>query len=150
MKSGEDRRPGALAPDRIAGLLCLASGLALVFLVIPAQTEPVDTGWVKPDTVPTAMAWVIAAGGLWLLAAPGRSDAPPRRELLRAAAGFAGFAAVLVAMDRWGFVATGPAMALGLMLAMGERRPRWLVAGAVAMPFAIWAGVQVGLGRPLP
>jgi len=50
----------------------------------------------------------------------------------------------------FGFVYVGPALALAIMLMIGERRPIWLVAGFVAMPALIWFLVVQVLGRALP
>jgi len=136
--------------NRISGAVCAAFGLLLYFVIIPYDTEVVDYGWVRPQTVPNAMAWLlVAAGGLLALRPTGDTDFQWRR------AGRAGLFLLLVAVgvaliDRFGFLAVSPALALAVMALMGEKRLLWLVCGTVATPAFIWLAVSVLLQRPLP
>ena len=136
--------------DRLSGLAVAGFGAVLLLWVIPGQVEPVDYGWIRPETLPN-----LAAGGLLLLgllqAANGGGEAClPLRPTVRALL-YLGYTAVAVwAMGRLGFVWVAPAMVLLLMLWIGERRPLWLGLGAAAVPAVVW-GVVVGLlGRTLP
>lgn len=136
--------------NRISGLLVAVAGLALLFVVIPAQTETVDYGWVRPKTVPDILA--VALIGLGLAQAVWAHGATELDGWTSLRAGlFLAFAAVSVAaMGRVGFVAVAPVMMLALMLWLGERRPLWLGIGTIAIPGLIWVVVIVLLDRTLP
>lgn len=136
--------------DRCSGLFFAALGLLLFFVVIPYDTEVVDYGWVRPQTVPNAMAWVLTILGAVLVIRPGGSVPFDPRRSLRAGFFLAILGAGLVLIDRFGFVAVAPVLALGLMVLIGERRPFWLFLGTIALPFLIWFTVTILLQRPLP
>lgn len=136
--------------NRISGLLVAALGALLLFRVIPAQVEDVAYGWVRPETVPNAVAAGFVVLGLaQAVLARGATD------LAAASAIRAGLYLAIAALAAWamgqaGFVWVAPAMMLVLMLLIGERRPVWLGLGVVVLPAAVW-GVVVGLlDRPLP
>ena len=52
-------------------------------------------------------------------------------------------------MASFGFVLVAPVLAFAIMVLIGERRPGWLVTGALVMPAMIWVFVVQILGRPL-
>jgi len=136
--------------NRLSGLFCIGFGLLLYLVIIPFDTEVVDYGWVRPQTLPNAMAWILVAAGTVLTVKPsGDVDFNYRRSLR--AAFFLGLLSVGVfAISQLGFLAVSPVLALALMLSIGERRPVWLILGTAGLPFAIWLVVSVLLDRPLP
>lgn len=136
--------------NRVSGLACAAFGAALLFWIIPTATEEVSYGWVRPQTVPTAMAWVILIGGLGIALRPEDGIAPDGPAFARAALLFALVALGCVAIDWTGFVVVAPVLALAVMLWMGMRSWLWLAIGAFGVPFVTWLAAEVLLGRPLP
>ncbi len=137
--------------ERIAALLIIAAGLFLLFFVIPRETETVEYGWIAPRTAPTvAAAILIGAAAVQLFSNSG--DAARWRPVivLRAAAFFAMVAAAVLAMPHLGFRVVAPVLALAIMLTVRERRRRWLLFGAAALPAVIWWVVVELLGRRLP
>lgn len=136
--------------NRLAGLALVLAGLGLAVLVVPAHTETVGYGWLRPATLPTLAAALTALAGLALAVWPrGRIDAEARVSL-RVAGYLALSGVALLAMTRLGYLAAMPAFGLVVMLATGERRWLWLAAGAGLLPLALWAIVVLVLGRPLP
>jgi putative tricarboxylic transport membrane protein len=147
----------SLPPERIdmtmtrsSGLFFALLGLALYAIIIPHETESVDYGGLRPETIPNLAALVLLAAGAKLALAPEGSAGLIGSQALRAAAflGLAGLAAFL--MGRFGFAHVAPAYAAVQMLLIGERRPLWLLAGVVIFPSLIWFAVTVVLDRPLP
>jgi putative tricarboxylic transport membrane protein len=136
--------------DRASGLFFLLSGLALYLFIIPAYVEQAEGGWVHPDTIPNAVAIVLALGGAALALRPSRHQIQEASEFARAGLYFALLMAGLLLMGQFGFVYVAPPLALAVMLMIGERRPLWLIAGAAAMPAAIWLLVVQVLDRALP
>lgn len=136
--------------DRYSGLFFAALGLLLFFVIVPYDTEVVDYGWVRPQTVPNAMAWLLTATGVLLAFRP-NGDVPfDLRRSLRAGLFLAILGAGLFLIGRFGFVAVAPGLALLIMILIGERRPFWLILGTVGLPALIWFTVTILLQRPLP
>lgn len=125
-------------------------GLAMFFQVIPAYVEVTDEGNIAPSTLPNWISIIIALGGAALVLKPTDHQTQDMRAFLITA----GYVAVLTigiyTMSLFGFVYVGPILALAIMLMIGERRPLWLFAGAVAMPALIWFLVVHVLHRVLP
>ncbi|HSM42994.1 MAG TPA: tripartite tricarboxylate transporter TctB family protein [Afifellaceae bacterium] len=139
-----------MTANRISGLLVALCGLLLWLVVIPANTETVGSGWIRPDTLPQACAVALIGLGLIQSLPRGRSLEPTGAEVLRAGL-FAALAFLAVwAMTVAGFRLAAPAFALALMLLVGERRPGWLAVGAVGVPAAIWLTAVPLLDRTLP
>jgi len=136
--------------NRLLGLFFAAFGLVLLFWVIPAQTEVIQSGWMRPRTLPNVTAALIAIAGVMLAVRPRGAVAFEWRSAGRAALYLSVVAAGLWLIDLFGFELVGPPMALAMMLLIGERRPFWLVVGAVGVPLALWLVVPVLLDRPLP
>lgn len=136
--------------NRISGLAVALFGLVLITWIIPANTETVERGWMRPQTIPdTCAVLLIALGVIHAVFPTGKVIMRPK-ETLRAI-GYAIVALLaLWAMDRFGFLIAAPVFALVIMLLVGEKRPVWLAAGAVALPITIWVTVVVLLGRTLP
>lgn len=139
-----------ISADRASGAFFVLFGLALYFLVIPAQVEVVEGGNLAPSTMPNILAWVLVICGAILVVKPTDFQTQGMRPFLVTAA----YSAVLVlgiyAMSLWGFEFVAPPLALVIMLMIGERRPLWLILGAVIMPLLIWFLVTYPLGRALP
>ncbi len=137
--------------ERLIGLFCLVLAAALYLLVIPAQTEVENSGWLRPQTLPNLAAWLIALCGAAMLLVPGHQPpAPHAPTLARAAVNLALLLAGVALMSAVGFIWAAPAIALAIMLMIGERRLPWLALGALGMPLLIWFAVAVLLDRPLP
>lgn len=136
--------------NRSSGLFFVAFGIVLYFVVIPYDTEPVDYGWVRPQSVPNAMAWIIAIAGLVQLIRPRGGISADIARMSRAALHLLIVACGVLAISQFGFRLVSPLLALTIMLTVGERRPVWLVLGVIGIPVLIWFVVAVLLGRPLP
>jgi putative tricarboxylic transport membrane protein len=137
--------------NRGSGLAITLAGLALLLFVIPDQVEVVDYGWVRPETVPNAMAVALIGLGLFQAILPTGGTSSWRMSPALRALGYLAVTALGVwAMGRFGFVAVAPVMVLVLMLLIGERRPFWLGLGVLAMPAVIWLTVTQLLDRTLP
>lgn len=138
------------AVHRLSGLAVAALGAAVVLWLVPAHTETVDTGWMRPQTLPRLCGLALILLGLVQAVGSGPVALPPRAVVGRTARAFAVAVAGLWAMAQTGFVWAAPPLALVLMLLTGERRPAWLAGGTVLVPAAIWAVVVPLLGRSLP
>lgn len=136
--------------NRFLGLFFAAFGLLMLFVIIPQQTEIIDYGWMRPQTLPNAMAVVIAVAGVVLALCPRGEVSFEWRPAGRAAVYLAVVAGGVWLIDRFGFELIAPLLALALMLLIGERRPGWLALGVAGIPLAIWLAVAVLLDRPLP
>lgn len=136
--------------DRLSGAFFAVFGVLLLAVVIPQHTEEVGYGWMRPQSLPAAMALVIAVAGLLVALRPVGETAFEPRLALRAGLYLGVLVAGVWLISRFGFEIVAAPFALAVMLMIGERRVLWLGVGAVAMPLAIWFAVAVLLGRPLP
>lgn len=145
-----------LSADRLSGVFFLLFGLAMYFLVIPNYVEITDEGNLAPNTLPNWISIIITLCGAALILKPTQLLKPTQHETqnLQAFLITGAYVAILVAgiyaMSLFGFVYIAPVLALAIMVMIGERRPLWLIAGAVAMPAIIWFFVIHVLGRVLP
>ncbi|MEM8812322.1 MAG: hypothetical protein AAGF59_06850, partial [Pseudomonadota bacterium] len=128
---------GTRSIERMTGAVVAALGLLLFLVVIPYDTETVEYGWVRPDTVPNATAFIIIFCGVLLALRPGGVGATTGRGIGLAIGYLLLVGAAVIAMIWFGFLPVAPVLALALMLAMGERRPLWLVGGVVVLPALI-------------
>jgi putative tricarboxylic transport membrane protein len=136
--------------NRLSGLAVSLFGLTMLVVIIPDQIELVDYGWVRPKTVPDAMAVALILLGLAQAVTATGTISWRTGPALRAL-GFLAITTVAIwAMDRFGFIVVAPVMMLVLMLLIGERRPLWLGLGVLAVPAAIWWTVIWLLDRTLP
>lgn len=139
-----------MTANRISGLLVALAGLLLWLVVIPANTETVGSGWIRPETLPLACAAALVVLGLLQAIPRGKPIEVSGADVLRAAL-FAALAFLAVwAMAAGGFRLAAPVFALALMLLVGERRPVWLAIGAIGVPAAIWLTAVPLLDRTLP
>ena len=125
-----------MTANRISGLVVLLFALALYFLIIPAHTETVGSGWLKPDTLPLVAACALGFLGL--------------AQIYRARGDTSIGTTALALMSLFGFVIGGiPAIALFMALS-GERRALLIGATSLAVPVMIWFFIVELLGRSLP
>ena len=143
--------------DLFGGIALLAFSLAMIFVVIPAETEEGAWHGLSPYFYPIVMmAGIAAASAILALQAWRRRD-PEEPEFplsLRQLAMFGLAAAIILAgvlaIHFFGAWIGGPALIAGLMLFMGERRPVRLVATSVIPVAVVHALVLYVLGSPLP
>ena len=64
--------------DRLVGLTLAILGLLLLFVVFPIAIEDIEGGSIQPNTLPNALAGLLAVCGLILVLRPGQL---PKREL---------------------------------------------------------------------
>lgn len=136
--------------NRLLGLFLALFGLLLLLVVIPWQTEVIDYGWMRPRTLPNAMAALVTLCGVMLALRPRGAVDFAWRPAGRAACYLALLSAGLWCIDRFGFELVAPPLALVMMVMIGERRPLWLALGVAGVPLVIWLAVPVLLNRPLP
>lgn len=139
-----------LSADRLSGVFFLLFGLAMYFLVIPNYVEITDEGNLAPNTLPNWISIIITLCGAALILKPTQHETQNLQAFLITGAYVAILVAGIYAMSLFGFVYIAPVLALAIMVMIGERRPLWLIAGAVAMPAIIWFFVIHVLGRVLP
>ena len=139
---------------RISTLAVLLAALAAVFYVIPAGTEVIDYGTFSPGTVPTVLAWIIAALALVQLVLPQGGAGPEATLTLstfaRAALIFGVTLLAVWLMPRIGFLPAAIGISATAAFVMQERRPVWLGLCTVGLPVLIWAIVTQLLDRTLP
>jgi putative tricarboxylic transport membrane protein len=136
--------------NRLSGLAVSLFGLALLLWLIPAHTETVDYGWMRPDTLPRACAWGLLTLGLVQAAVPRGGVALDRGEVLWVAALVVVSGVAIWAMGRVGFLVVAPLFAALLVALIRERRWPWILAAVAGAPALTWLVVSVLLNRPLP
>lgn len=137
--------------DRVAGLLFVAFGLLLYFLVIPVQTEPAEANaFVAPATVPNGIAWLLVVLGVWLFIKPTVVTTEAWKNLPRAVLFLAVITGGVALMEWFGFVIVAPVLGITLVWLMGERRPVWIGLAVLVMPALIWLLIVPVLDRVLP
>lgn len=136
--------------NRLSGLAFSVFGLLLLVWLIPAHTETVDYGWMKPDTLPKACAWALLALGAVQVAVPSGDVSVNGQEVLWVAVLAALSGVAVWAMGRVGFLVTGPIFAAVLVALIRERRWPWIAAAVLGAPAITWLVVSVLLNRPLP
>ncbi len=150
MASGFTKGNGLLLLDRLSGIFFAGLGLLLYFVIIPEQTEALDYGWMRPQSVPNACAHLLLFLGIAQAAFPRGNIFIDWREMLKACVFAAIMAIAIWLMTQFGYLLAVPIFAGCLMLLVGERRPSWLIGGVILLPLAIWLIVVPLLGRPLP
>lgn len=136
--------------NRLSGVCMLVFALAMIFAVIPAQTETVDYGRMAPATFPTVIAGILALFAAIHVAAPTGTAEVAAGDAARAALILALGGGALWLMGRWGYLLVAPALCALLMVILRERRPLWLAISVVGVPGVIWLIVDKLLGRALP
>ncbi|MEJ2729564.1 MAG: tripartite tricarboxylate transporter TctB family protein [Deltaproteobacteria bacterium] len=139
-----------MTPNRLSGVVVVVFGLILLVWIIPWHTEAADYGWLRPATLPNVTAIIIVISGIIHVLFPAGSAEFDLQSALRAGLFFVISLAGLFIMRHLGFLIAAPLLIMILMLMVGERRPLWLVAGAVMVPLGIWSSIELLLKRPLP
>ena len=136
--------------NRLPGAAVALAGLFLVLVLIPDHTEPVDYGWVRPQTMPMVCGVALFLLGVVQAVRPaGRVDLNAR-DAGRAALFFVLTMGALFVMSRFGYLAGAAALAFLVMVTVGERRIGWIALGAIVAPAAIWTMAVPLLDRTLP
>ena len=136
--------------NRLSGLVVAGAGAVLLFWITPTQTELVDSGWLRPATLPNITSIAIIITGLIHFIFPSGKEEFDWRLFLRVGMFFVICLLALYLMKLLGFLAGAPALVLAVMLLIGERRWLWLISGVVLIPAVIWVAVAQLLDRPLP
>ncbi|MEJ2097287.1 MAG: tripartite tricarboxylate transporter TctB family protein [Deltaproteobacteria bacterium] len=136
--------------NRLSGIVVVVFGILLLFWIIPRHTEPEHFGWLRPATLPDVTAVVMVISGIIHVLFPVGTAKFDVRPAMRAGLFFLISLAGLFIMHHLGFLIAAPLLAMVLMLMVGERRPIWLLAGAVMVPLGIWISIELILKRPLP
>ena len=125
-------------------------GAILLFYIIPRHTETVDYGWLQPATLPTITAVVVIFASIVHLVFPTGKAEFDLTLALHAGLYFVISLLGIGLMHLAGFLIAAPLLVMVVMLLIGERRPRWLIAGIVLLPLAMWGSIELLLNRPLP
>lgn len=144
--------------DLIGGGVLALLGLAMIFVIIPAETESGVWYGLSPYFYPTVMMTGIVVASLLLVLQAWRRGKAYEGQVLaldRWRAGMAALAAAIVlagilAIDHLGLWVGGPALIAGVMLFMGERRPLRLAATALLPVAVVHVLVTQVLQAPLP
>ncbi|BHH82426.1 tripartite tricarboxylate transporter TctB family protein [Desulforhopalus sp. 52FAK] len=135
--------------NRMSGVVVVLFGIILLVFIIPSQTEVVDSGWLKPATLPTIAAIIITVAGLLHSVFPRGGNEFDRNSSRRALLFF-----IIGVLGVWlmtvSYLVAAPLLVLALMLVIGERRWQWLLVGVVLMPVSVWFFIDYLLKRPLP
>ncbi|MCF6246283.1 MAG: tripartite tricarboxylate transporter TctB family protein [Desulfobacula sp.] len=136
--------------NRLSGLVVAIMGLSLLFWIIPHQTEIVDSGWLKPATLPKITSiFIIIAGMLHFIFPTGKAEFDIEFSL-RVGLFFVISTIGLYLMNLIGFIMATPILISVIMAMIKERRPFWLIAGILLLPASIWFCVDFLLNKPLP
>jgi putative tricarboxylic transport membrane protein len=136
--------------NRLSGLVVVLAGAVLLLWIIPSHTETVDSGWLRPATLPNITSIVLIITGLLHLIFPTGQESFELVHTLRILLIFVISLIALYLMKLLGFLIAAPLFVLVLMILVGERRLLWLASGIVLIPVAIWIAVDIVLNRPLP
>lgn len=136
--------------NRITGIVFALAGLLLLFWMIPHHTETTDFGWLKPATLPNLLSMAMVILGVLHSIFPTGKAELDRPLTLRVMRMLTLCLTALFLMKYFGFIFVAPALALVVMIMIGERRPLWLVTGIILAPAFLWAIVVYVLKRSLP
>lgn len=139
-----------MTTNRLCAISMLLFAAAMIFYVIPTQTEVVDYGWVKPDSLPKIACYSIAVIAFLQLFFDRSKVEFDLQELLKSLFFLSLGLLSLYAMSHFGFIVVAPVLALLIMLIVGEKRPLWLFSGVVLVPSCIWLIIVALLERQLP
>ncbi len=136
--------------NRMSGLVVAIFSVILLFWIIPQHTETVNSGWLRPSTLPTITASVVLISSIVHFLLPSGKVEFDTPLTLRAGLFFIISLAGLFLIHLVGFCIAAPILAMVIMLLVGERRLTWLIAGIVVIPLTMWGGIELLLNRPLP
>lgn len=143
--------------DIIAAVFLIIFGLLMIFIIIPAQTEPGEEYGVPPSTVPlaatglvTAMACILLVKRLRERTADDQPNPIGRGQWLH----ILGFTALLLAglglIKLLHFIPGGIVFIAALMLITGQRRPLIIGLVSATTPCLVYSALWYGLRIPLP
>lgn len=136
---------------RLTGVFFVIFAVAMIWGVIPAQTESVyPDGSIPPEVLPMFYAAMIGLFGTALACQRAEATALDLRQGAKTAGFFLLALVGVLAMQHFGFLLAAPVLALVLLWLVGERRPLWLALGGLGGPLLIWTVFEVLLGRLLP
>ena len=140
-----------LAKNTVLTIGLLVFSAIMYFLIIPNHIEKpmFDDDWTNPSSMPIIHVAGIAFFAVWQMVVK-HHEMPVDTPVFIKSIAFIGVAIVCVyIMFFVSFVVVAPIMVLGMMLAVGERKPTRLVLG-VLLTILLWYLVTVELGRALP
>jgi len=108
-----------MTPNRISGLLVAIIGLVLLFWIIPRHTEAVDSGWLRPATLPTITAVIVIVTSIIQVLFPTGKVEFDVKAAVRAGFFFAISLLSVYLMHIAGFLIAAPVMIAVLMLLIG-------------------------------
>ena len=145
--------------ERFTGIGVLLVGILVFFALIPYgidQPENVKHAALAPNFWPKIIAAVIAAMGLLLAINPGRATESESdggawtQRLPGLAVSLGSLFAFYFLIPSLGMVATGAALAFGLMVFAGERRWRLAIAVALGIPILLYVFFTYVASIPIP
>lgn len=143
--------------DLWAGAIILIAGLAATFYVIPFHVDGGFGFGLSPRFFPYICSVAITALGAVLVFSrmSGKGNAGKRSPLTVRISGrlalFSGLlAGGLLVMTVWGYLPGGMLLVAAFMIAMGEKRPHWIIPTAVCWPLFLWLLFEKLLETPLP
>jgi len=138
-----------MSSERLQSALLVLGMVLFFFLVMPGQVDDIRNARIVPRTVPTIAIWTIIVFGV-VQFARNQVRVTVDWALCARAAICAGFLiGCVAAMEHFGFEYVAPALALGIMLGIGERRLHWLLLGGFVIPLGVWLLVERVLDRAL-
>lgn len=140
----------------VIGLLAVAFGNLMIFVVTPAQTVEAFFATVQPGFYPDAASVLLIASGAGLLVSGVLAPrapidwAPSGRHAAVFAVAFVGLCAAALLTPRLGFLPVAVAVTAATLALMGQRMGRVFVAVTLLAPAGVWVAFDRLLQRPLP
>lgn len=140
----------------ITSALLLLLSLAMIFFIVPAQTEPGEEFGVPPSTMPTAA--MVVLGGLSLIhliaklrqADDGTPNPIPAASWKHIGLFTGLLFAGLAAIKYLSFIPGGILIIASMMLITGQRKPLIVGLTSIIAPCLIYVALWHGLRIPLP
>lgn len=143
--------------DLWAGVVITLAGLIATFYLIPVHVSGGFGFGLSPRFFPYICSVAITVLGAILVLSRvlGKGDASSRSPLSLKSSGrllllTALLGGGLLAMTVWGYLPGSMLMMAAFMIAMGERRPHWIIPTAVCWPLFLWLLFEKLLETPLP
>lgn len=146
--------------DMWAGIVFLALGLSLIFVLIPVgvvEPKKVPFEVLSPSYYPrlVAIAMVllgaaIAIRGVRNASDEGRFEAPEKSAVLKVCAAFAILFATAYSLPFAGFVLAGSVALAALMVLAGERKPLIIALNAILLPLVLYLFFTKLANIPIP
>ena len=143
--------------DITAACVLIVFGLAMLFVIIPAQTESGEEYGVPPSTMPLAATGLVTAMAVLLLIQrlrkprEGGEPNPIRAKQWLHIGGFTLFLALGLALIKYlHFIPGGIVFIAALMLITGQRKPLTIALVSGLTPCLVYSALWYGLRIPLP